>query len=44
MSDSYGSMEALESDTVNPTECATAILADFLLRVFRDSKSRLLQV
>ena len=44
MNDSYGSMEALEPETVNPIECSAAILADLLLKVFRESKSRLLQV
>ena len=44
MNDSYGSMEALEPEAVNPIECSAAILADLLLKVFRDSNSRLLQV
>lgn len=44
MNDSYGSMEALEPETVNPIECSVAILADLLLKVFRDAKSRILQV
>ena len=44
MNDSYGSMEALETETVNPIECSAAILADLLLKVFKDSKSRMLQV
>ena len=44
MNDSYGSMEALEPETVNPIECSVAILADLLLKVFKDAKSRILQV
>lgn len=47
-SDSYGSLEVLTSDVTMSAsgqhECAVAILGDFLLRIFRESSSKLLQV
>ncbi len=44
--DSYGSLEVLPTDPCSHSqhECGVALLGDFLLRLFKESRSRLLQV
>lgn len=47
MSDSYGSMEGLSSESheiTGQSECAVAILGDFLLQIFADAQTPLLQI